>query len=188
MKKQLLLILSCLLVLSVSAQRFSFVSEFLTFELHADSTFTTSGNYIMKNNTTDREFFMLSYPFPQDSYMGEVTHWDIKGNVENVRERKTSLMLRLNLAPGMQESFWATYTQKCLEDSAKYIITTTQHWKKPLELAEYTLIVDDCFEVSALPFTPDRQWDADGKQYFFFHKENLMPEKDFVFKYKYLGK
>jgi len=186
MKYVFTIILSFLFVMNLHAQRLSFISEFLTFELHADSTFTTSGNYIMKNNTPDRDYFLLSYPFPQDEYMGEVTHWDIKGNVENVRERKTSLGLRFKLAPGMQESFWATYTQKCLADSAKYIITTTQAWKKPLEIAEYTLIVDECFKVSALPFEPDRQWSADGKQYFFFLKENLMPEKDFVFRYEYI--
>lgn len=61
----------------------------------------------------------------------------------------------------------------------KYIITSTQYWRKPLETAVYTLSVDKNVKIKSFSYLPDSVNEFDNNKLYIWEKHNFMPKNDF---------
>jgi len=76
------------------------------------------------------------------------------------------------------------YTQRSLDHSAKYILTTTQTWGQALKQAEFIVRVPASFKEVTLSYSPDSLKEIKGEQVFYLTKKDFLPEKDFEIRWK----
>jgi len=63
------------------------------------------------------------------------------------------------------------------------VIQTTQRWGKPLELAEFKLVVPDSLKIGKTAYPCHTMYRIEGEEIYFWRMEQSMPEKDMVFHY-----
>lgn len=82
------------------------------------------------------------------------------------------------------EKVWRIYYRQPITGKmAKYIVTTLQLWRKPIERAEFSITYPDSFENIYISFAPTGKTEDSGfiTAHFFF--ENWMPERDIIFEW-----
>ena len=128
----------------------------------------------------------MSYPFPQNPELGKVK--SVEGNsvypemkapvVVNFDQK--AARFRLKVFPFDTAVVRISYVQLIPNHKAKYILTSTKAWKKPLEKADFTLKIPIDIKIDSLSF------DADSllffKDYLLYKWEfkDFMPDKNFT--------
>lgn len=87
---------------------------------------------------------------------------------------------KIEIKPEETSKFRISYRQKLLGNRAEYILTTTQSWGRPLEQANYTLIIPNKLSIDSLSYTPDSFETKRDRIIFFWEKENFMPDRNFI--------
>lgn len=165
-------------------QRTDFFKEDLTFRL--DSVhFDVDGYYWFANHSDKPISSEIFYPFPY--YTG--------GKIDSVRlynisaGQKTRFRMEgingisfiLHIAPLDTVLFQIGYRQKLNSDSAVYILKTTKGWGKPIDWAEYKLIVPDYLSIKIFSYPPDKSYKIDNNTIYYWKKLNFMPDEDMIF-------
>jgi len=78
-----------------------------------------------------------------------------------------------------------SYRQKLLSTSAEYILQSTIGWRKPLDQANYQLIVPKNIEIINFSIIPDNSVDYTTEMVYFWEKYNYLPPKNFTFEFLY---
>ena len=71
------------------------------------------------------------------------------------------------------------YRQKHLGDYVKYILTSTQSWGRPLEIAKYHLIFGKDIKIKSISYPPSDKLNFKDKNIYNWEMQNFMPEKEF---------
>lgn len=165
---------------SFSQDRLSFVEEDLTFEI-IDSVFIVKGLYFFSSPA--EKDYLIVYPFPTDTIYSipfDINVIDIKTAdtlAYKMTDNHSSMAFKARISG--QTQLYITYSQSLKSKKAKYILTTTRSWNKPLERAEYKLLTDTNLVVKGFSMKPETAITVDGKHVYVWQKENFMPEKDF---------
>jgi hypothetical protein len=77
--------------------------------------------------------------------------------------------------------FQIGYRQKLNSDSAIYILKTTKGWGKPMDWAEYKLIVPDYMSIKKFSYSPDKTYKIEKNTIYYWKKLNFMPNEDMIF-------
>jgi len=176
----ILILFSCFTL----GQRADFYREDITFRLDS-SCLNVEGYYWFANHFDKEMNSEIYYPFP--NYLG--------GSVDSIRlfnistgtrshfkwESDNGISFLLKIAPLDTVFFQIGYRQKIIADCAIYILRTTQGWGKPIDLAEYKLIVPDSFIIKRFSYPPDKTYEIVKNKIFYWKKENFMPERDMIF-------
>lgn len=177
--------INIVLILSTSifSQGVNFFGEDITFRLDKEY-FIVDGIYWFVNESDNPIEKIIYYPFPTDSVTGEVDSISIY-NISEQREemaleiRDNSLRYLLLMAAHDTTIYRIGYRQRVRNGCAKYILTSTAGWNRPLEWANYKLIADDKTEINNFCYEPDRLYELDNEKVFYWERRNFLPEFDF---------
>jgi hypothetical protein len=167
-----------------SGQEIHFVKEDITFHLSRES-FVVDGYYWFYNPSRVLTERLIYYPFPvvgKSSAVDSVDIFDITdGTQPKISDRtETGLSFVLALTGHDTALYHIAYRQKICDDSAVYILRSTQAWNRPLEYAEYKLVIEDSTVVTGFSYEPVKRYDIEGKQIFLWRRTDFMPDRDFV--------
>lgn len=182
-KSILIFILAVFAGFKLSAQIPDFYREDLTFIID-DSSFTVTGYYYFRNNSDENEKFDMLYPFPKRDIYGKVTdvYAYIYGNpLRNalLHYNDNAAMINLEVSPGSVTMLRIGYTQALLGTKAEYILTSTKAWGQSLNEVNYTLIAPEGLKIDSLSYPPDFSNTKSGKTFYYYHKEDFMPDREF---------
>lgn len=157
-----------------------FTKEDLTFEVN-DSVFVVEGIYYFDSNS-DLKFPIL-YPFPADGIYSKP--FNIKVYYVNTNEQidykmsGDSSAITFPIIGDKNQPVYISYSQKLKSGKAKYILTTTKFWSKPLGEVNYKLITELNFEIGSFSIPPDKSITLDGKKIYLWSMTDFLPKVDF---------
>ncbi len=174
-------------VLLAYGQKVDFFSEDLTFRLQKE-IFEVDGLYFFRNNTALEINQTMIYPFPDVKRYGKILFLSITkaGDTSSmiINQKDQGALFIVNLLPGEQAAYHIIYRQQLKSNEAKYIILTTQKWRKPFETADYRLEIPSSLKLTHISINPDSTAQKNEKKLFFWHRENFMPDMDFEFMFE----
>ncbi|MGD0337830.1 MAG: DUF4424 family protein [Bacteroidota bacterium] len=108
--------------------------------------------------------------------------YDITGNAfEKILQKVPSgIFFEIKIRPNDTSIYHIEYNQRIVSDSVRYILQTTKYWHKPLETAEYKLVVEKPVTVQTLSYRPDSVYQIQGMKIYYWWKENFLPEEDMI--------
>lgn len=171
---------------TLHAQDISFFKENITMKIEQDYFYIT-GNYFLK--TTGDQSIILVYPLPVDSLYCEVDSINIFNlttdePVKILERKKDVAVFKLEFAEYKEVELLISYRQKLLGDRAEYILESTVSWRKPLEQADYQLIVPEGLEIINFSIAPGDSISAGEETIYYWSKKNYMPDRNMVFEFK----
>ena len=181
----IVLIITILPVL-MFGQRISFFREDLDFRLTKD-IFEVDGLYYFRNLTDVELKQMLFYPFPDVDKYGEIAYIQI--NIENdtasllATQSLKGSMFKVIIPPNGEVACRIRYGQKLISNEAMYIITTTQRWARPFEIANYSLTFPINIQLDSISMPPDSVGQSADDTKYYWKREGFMPEVDFIFRF-----
>jgi hypothetical protein len=174
------------LTLSSKAQNTSFFKEHIIFKIDS-GYFYVNGEYYLKNVDSSTNRIVLFYPFPTDTIYSTVDSlllFNSNRNLEITNYKTVKTGIIFNLETDSLTLLCISYRQQLKGNKARYILTTTQQWGKPLEEVTYELIVPADLTITSFSYPPDDQQKIDNKVIYYWSKENFWPMKDMVFTFK----
>jgi len=174
-----------LLIFQVSrCQSVDFYREDLVFSI--DSVyFTVNGTYYFRNTSDKQVSFPVAYPVPRVGFQEAIDTlvvYDIERPEIPVKlmHKDTMYLFQAKIDAGSSEAFVIAYRQKHDNHSAKYILTTTSYWGKPLEEASYDLLVPGYIHITGFSYPPDSSTAFREEKIYHWKKKEFMPDKDFT--------
>lgn len=121
---------------------------------------------------------VVSYPFPVDSLNPYPDSILIPGY--RFDRNDTAVTFVMHFAPGREDSFFAWYRQPLRSNSARYIVTSTRKWRRPIDRAVFRVSVPARFCGVALSFEPDSIVIVDSVRNYYFTRTRFWPDRDVV--------
>lgn len=149
---------------------------------------TVTGLYRFQNRFPFEVTLPMLYPFPVDEsqdFPHQISAVRITNEGEerlDVTSRRPANAVRLDLAMGRKSSgeMKVAYSQILRAQEARYILTTTKAWGKPLRSADYEIIVPENLRIISVSFPFDGVETSAGKRHYYSHKEDFMPQTDLI--------
>lgn len=161
-----------------------FDSELIQLAIEGD-TLRIEGLYRFINNSRTPQV-VLFYPYPTDSLLGEAwteslewrpsaaAAWQALPFAEN--RARPGLRWRLPFADATRPEVRTVYRQLMLERHARYIVTTTSVWNRPLKHARFELTLPPGAVLSHSSYDFERV----GDRLWVFEVEQFMPSVDII--------
>jgi hypothetical protein len=170
----------------LKAQDISFYKENITMKLEKDR-FYVSGNYFLK--TAEDQSITLVYPFPVDSLYGECDSlriFNLTTNqvIEPLEIKQQAAILKVDFGEYKEVEVLISYRQKLLGNKAEYILKTTKSWRKPLEQADYELIVPVELNIAKFSIPPDESITTGTEKIFYWSRQDFMPKENMIFEFR----
>jgi hypothetical protein len=148
--------------------------------------FYVTGNYFLR--TAGDQSIILVYPLPVDSLYGEVDTINIfnlttNNPVKILERRKDVAVFKLEFGEYKEVELLISYRQKLLGNRAEYILESTASWRKPLEQAEYQLIVPIKLKISGFSIPPADSLTTVDEMIYYWTKKNYMPDRNMRFEF-----
>lgn len=162
-----------------------FVREYVTVELSPDRIHV-SGLYHFRNDSADSVEQGIEYPFPIDRshpYPASVRVYDETGDEPRPMgflHGRSSVRWLMHFGPREERLVRVHYWQDIFEPSATYIVSSTQKWERPIELAEFEFRVPAGLGETRMSFTPDRSDVSGDTLVYYMRREDFLPDEDFV--------
>lgn len=172
--------LSILLFLQIPIR---FFQEEIYIKVYEDSILEVEGVYHFKNLTNLPVSIIMRYPFPVDKYHEYPFYIKINKNIPFER-KGNDIVMPVNFGPFETKEITIKYKQKLKGKKARYILTTTRKWEKPLEDAFFKIEITNYFKNLKISYKPDSSKTFKNKKIFYIHKVNFFPEKDLVIEWK----
>jgi len=171
-------------VIPVFSQQIDFYREEITFEL--DSLFfTVNGDYYFRNTSDNLLSPKVTFPIASsgsqrllDTIM--VFAQENLANPVPVTLKDTLARFTINLPPESERMFKVIYRQRHNGSAAKYILTSTNFWKKPIEDARYSLVVPHYIDITGFSIPPDSDTNFGDRRIYYWKKAQFMPDKEFI--------
>jgi len=178
--KLFIILLFCTLLFIAKAQQIQFPREAIEFTI--DSVhFTVDGFYYFKN-TIDKAFIVpISYPFPNSSSVVDSSWVYNCISLNNVPfyTGKNDLSFVIYVLPKDSPVIRIGYRERHNGHIARYILTTTKYWNRPLLEASYSLFVPPYITITRFSYKPDTSIINNNGTLYLFRKKNFMPIIDF---------
>ena len=172
----------------------TFDSEWIRLSIVGDSVEVRGRYFLLCRNGTGEQI-SLFYPFPEDSLMEGARMVSLQGWVGG---RNVGAMTWTDSrgAPGVR---WVTppctadsiaieavYRQKLTSTYARYIVTTTQDWRRPLRFARFEIRLPAEAAPVEFSFPFEEREDSEGR-YYGFETTDFLPDRDVIVRWKILG-
>jgi hypothetical protein len=169
----------------------SFASEWIRLTVIGDSL-EVRGTYYVHCRQQGGASVSLFYPFPEDSLLGEArmvslttsidggdtsdVQWEASRGAPGVRWRTPP-------CTGDTIAIDAVYRQKLNARYARYIVTTTKAWQRPLTLARFEIRLPQGAIPTEFSFPFEARQDATGR-YYAFETRDFLPDRDVVVRWR----
>lgn len=162
-----------------------FCREYVRVEPSRGAT-RVSALYYFRNDSDRPVRQGIRYPFPVDRfhlYPKVVRVWEQTG--DDLRpmgfvHSDRSVLWSMELDAREMKVVRVDYVQEIRRPRAVYIVTTTQGWKRPIELAEFEFRVPAALDSVALSFVPDRRTVVGDTIVYYVEYRDFMPDADLV--------
>jgi len=67
-----------------------------------------------------------------------------------------------------------------VSNKVHYILTSTQKWGKAFSYANYQVIIPEELNIKSITYLMDSMQLSDNKDIYFLHRDDFMPDKDFI--------
>jgi hypothetical protein len=171
--------------IAASGQGFTFYKENITLKIHRGCFYVT-GVYYFRNDNSKTE--ALIYPFPVDPLYGAVDSLFIFNTTTNqvIKPLKTGLdgmAFKVDFSKLREQVIQVSYRQTLLDHRAEYILKSSIGWKKPLDQANYQLIVPLDMRISRFSIFPQDSIVTDHEVIYTWKKQNYFPSENLIFEY-----
>jgi hypothetical protein len=136
------------------------------------------GTYHFTCSARDTVTAVISYPFPLDSFHGYPDSVALPGHRFRLADSAAQFVMRFR--PGGEDSFTAWYRQPLRGPQARYIVTTTRQWRRPIDRAQFRVTVPAGLPGAALNYRPDSTRRDDSTLTWFFTRLGFYPADDVV--------
>ncbi len=172
------------------AQTLQFSSEAIEITI-SDGYAVVNGDYTFNNiseNEINRTLFYpfpvsQSYPFPDSIFISDKNNKKIP-----FIKSSSGIYFSINIPSDSETAIKISYYQKLNSDEMKYILTSTQKWKHPLQKAEYKILLPKEFNLINLSLKPDKENSDLINNIYIINKQNFMPERDLIITWARRGK
>ncbi len=188
MRKLFVSVVLVALTVQAFCQGCRFTREDLDFAL--DSVFfTVQGDYTFFNPSGDTIKMPIKYPVPATGIGKPVDTLMIMDQVLPVsylpyRMIDTIAIFLLRVPPKSEKTIKIYYSQRHPPGYARYILTTTSKWGRPLEQATYSLFVSEGLRVSYFSYPPDQTRVTDLGIIYKWERSDFLPDHDFEIRYE----
>lgn len=127
-----------------------------------------------------KEPFMaqLFYPFPLDSFHRYPDSIAVPGR--RFERADSGISFYAKFRPGKEDSVATFYRQPLNGNRARYIVTTTRKWKRPIDAARFQVTVSVGLRNPKLNYQPDSTSRADSTITYWFTCRSFFPSEDVV--------
>jgi hypothetical protein len=162
-----------------------FYKEEITLTI-SDSEASVHGIYYFRNNTDRSSEFPVLFPFYIDSLtpFPHVIKPYLVDSAKTVHlsfqiiEKAGSISLAIPVKPQSVTIWYLDYTQRIKATHARYIITSTNAWGKPLHEATYRFIAPSDYDsIQTWPMA-DSIYKDEAKIVILCHRKNFLPQQD----------
>jgi hypothetical protein len=165
---------------NVSALPVEFVRERIAIDIEPEWV-TVTGKYEFRCHDRLGEQFRILYPFPVDEHHGfpeEITVSQPGGAaISCIGDRKANAVrFAVNLLA--KPEFTVVYRQRITAPAARYILTTTAAWQKPLERAVFIVSLPESLQPVSFSYEPDRVRRVNKRKIFEIERRNFLPDRD----------
>jgi hypothetical protein len=168
-----------------------FDSEWIRLSIVGDSL-EVRGTYVLLCRIPVADSIPLFYPFPRDSLLGgaRMVSLAVRAGADASRPARWE---ELPHAPGVR--WWvppctgdsivveSVYRQKINARYARYIVTTTQVWGRPLRRARFEIRLPSGSEPLDFSFPFERKR-ARGEVYYAYEARDFFPDRDIVVRWR----
>lgn len=168
----------------------AFDSEIVRLLVEEDSL-RVEGTYRFLCRSTGPSTITLFFPYPEDSLLGAARTAVLEGRApggawEPLRfeEFPSGVRWFVPLDRGDTLEVRTVYRQALRSTYARYIVTSTQAWGRPLSHARFEVYLPEGAELerASFPFELDRA--AGGEPFYSFATEQFMPDRDIVVEWR----
>ncbi len=160
--------------------------EDITFILNKNN-FYVSGDYYFRNNSNQEIKQQIYYPIYTDSVINSFDSASVfcynTNQKTEFRRVNDGIIFHINIPPKDSAQYKISYKQSLAGSYARYILTTTKSWGKPLQTANYYLISDKKIHVDFFSYNPIKTSDFGEKIIYQWSFAGFMPTKDFEIKF-----
>ncbi len=171
----------------VCSQSISFKKELIEAKIQDDYC-TLTGNYFFENNELNGSESPIFYPFVISSslsYPDSISVFNLTTlQPITFTKLKDGISFIVRIEPGSTTQLKIIYKQKVPDNYFEYILTTTLDWKKPLESAEFNILLP------ASCLNPDISYKEDSiisdKNFlcYTFTRSNFLPKKNLIIRWE----
>jgi hypothetical protein len=138
-------------------------------------TLEVAANYHFQWPGRDTVRARISYPFPLDSVHGFPDSVAFPGRDFELADSSAGFWMRF--LPQSEDSFLAWYRQPLRGSQARYIVTTTRRWERPIDLAQFRVEVPTSLH-ARLNYRPDSTTKTDSTIIWHFACRDFWPSED----------
>lgn len=164
-------------------QRINFHREDVTCRLDGEYL-RVEGYYWFSNESNVAVRSEIYYPFPHDSggLVDSMKVYNLtRGQETFIGVEKFGLSFFVDIEPSDTSLFQIKYRQRLNSDSAVYILKTTKSWGKPLDVAEFKLMVPDSLKIKHFTYPPDQLYKIEKLCIYLWKRQCFMPDRNLVF-------
>lgn len=187
LKIKLNIIVLFLLQSIVLSQSINFKKEKIEISVK-DNHCTLTGYYFFENNDLKDKTQTIYYPFVINNslpYPDSIFVFD-NSTLKTLpfRKLKEGIIFDINIPPGSITQIKVQYRQNLIDNYFEYILTTTQNWKKPLESAEFNILLPSSYLNPNISYSEDLTIQGTDYIAYTFTKINFMPDKNLIIKWE----
>jgi hypothetical protein len=167
------------------SQGFAFYKENITFKIEGNS-FYVSGIYYLRSDSGIIK--PLIYPYPVDASLGDIDSvyiYNLSTNkpITPVKSDNKRTIFNVDFSSGNDLAIQISYRQMLLGTHAEYILKSTRYWKKPLEQANYQLIVTSRINIDKFSIPPQDSIFTNKEVIYYWEKYNYYPAENMSFEF-----
>jgi len=174
----------------ILSQPLQFAKEKIEVKIYNGYAVVT-GDYTFTNKNKNKLRSTLFYPFPVNQshfYPDTISVYDQHNKTILFTKSSTGIYFRISVFPDSGTTISVKYSQRISSDTMKYILTSTQTWKHPLEKAEYIVSLPKQFDLKDISIKPYKKDSDSTDNIYIINKQNFMPETDLIIVWARRGK
>ena len=141
-------------------------------------TLEVTGTYHLMCESETPIAGVILYPFPIDSAHSFPDTVAIRGR--RFARSDTAVTFTMRFRPGREDSFTAWYRQPLSRNSARYIVTSTRKWNRPIDTARFTITVPANLPGAKLNYRADSTTRTDSTLTWHFTRRRFWPSVDVI--------
>lgn len=179
-KTSKILLIAILIFLSCThriSNPIKFISEEIYMTIDSGKV-SISATYYFRNTSNESKSALIFYPFPTDEYHYYSDSISVFGL--DYTKNDSGLNFIMKFKPNAVDTLKVFYTQKLKANQARYILTTTKHWREPIREARFIIDLPESFSGIYFSYKPDSLIRTTNRVFYYLSKKNFMPKKDLI--------